>query len=146
MMDLFCINTQIFTSQDVNWWTGVVWIACRLLWCFHQLFDGTHSLRDTLVSKWCDVKAAVYRSCLFVTISVWKPGIAAFCGIIFLARGWESVRLQHGWILCFEENVWQSVTQRCGCLLYFTITDSIRLGIYDPNKEFSPYIAIWTSK
>ncbi len=30
-----------------------------------------------------------------------------------------------------------SVTHRCGCLLYFTITDSsLRLGIYDPNKNF----------
>ncbi len=21
-----------------NWWTGVVWIVCGLLWCFYQLF------------------------------------------------------------------------------------------------------------
>ncbi len=30
MMDLF----QLLASQDVNWWTGVVWISCGLLWCF----------------------------------------------------------------------------------------------------------------
>ncbi len=29
---------QLFSSQDVNWWTGVVWITCGLLWCFYQLF------------------------------------------------------------------------------------------------------------
>ncbi len=25
-------------TQDINWWTGVVWITCELLWCFYQLF------------------------------------------------------------------------------------------------------------
>ncbi len=25
-MDLFLTNMQLFTSQDINWWTGVVWI------------------------------------------------------------------------------------------------------------------------
>ncbi len=34
MMNLFLTNRQLFTSQDVNWWTGVVWITCGLLWCF----------------------------------------------------------------------------------------------------------------
>ncbi len=32
-MDLFPTNSQLFTSQDVNWWTGVA-----ILWCFYQLF------------------------------------------------------------------------------------------------------------
>ncbi len=42
-MDLFLLS-----SQDINWWTGVVWITCGLLWCFYQLdshSDGTHSLQ-----------------------------------------------------------------------------------------------------
>ncbi len=38
MMDLFLIITHIFTSQDINWWTGALWIACELLWRFYQLF------------------------------------------------------------------------------------------------------------
>ncbi len=25
-------------TQDINWWIGVVWIPCGLLWCFYQLF------------------------------------------------------------------------------------------------------------
>ncbi len=25
------------TLQAANWWTGVVWITCGLLWCFYQL-------------------------------------------------------------------------------------------------------------
>ncbi len=35
---LFLRNTQLFTSQDVNWWTEVVWVTWGLLWCFYQLF------------------------------------------------------------------------------------------------------------
>ncbi len=31
--------TDHFASQDVNCWTGVVWIACGLLWCLYQLFE-----------------------------------------------------------------------------------------------------------
>ncbi len=31
MMNLFIINTQVFTSQDINWWTGAVWIIVMFL-------------------------------------------------------------------------------------------------------------------
>ncbi len=31
LMDLFNTNTQRFTSLDVNWWTGVVWIIVMFL-------------------------------------------------------------------------------------------------------------------
>ncbi len=54
MMDLFLTNMQLFVSQDVNWWTGVVWISCVLLWCFISCLDshsdGTHSLQ---MMHWC---------------------------------------------------------------------------------------------
>ncbi len=56
MMDLFQTNMQLFTSQDVNWWTGFVWITCKLLWCFYQLFKLSFwrhpfTAEDTLVRK-----------------------------------------------------------------------------------------------
>ncbi len=59
MMDLFLINTQLLSSQDVNWWTGVVWITCGLLWCFYQLFGLSFwrhpfTAEHPLVSKWCN--------------------------------------------------------------------------------------------
>ncbi len=55
---------QLFTSQDnctVNWWTGVVWITCRLWWCFYQLFGLSvwrhpFTAEDPLVSKQCNTK------------------------------------------------------------------------------------------
>ncbi len=31
LMDLFLNNTHILSSQDVNWWTGVVWIIVMFL-------------------------------------------------------------------------------------------------------------------
>ncbi len=60
MMDLFLTNLQRFTSQDINWLTGVVWIACGLLWCLYQLFGLSFwwhpfTAEDPLVSKWCNV-------------------------------------------------------------------------------------------
>ncbi len=55
MMNLFLL--QLLASQDVNWWTGVVWITCGLLWCFYQLFGLSFwrhpfTAEDPLVSKW----------------------------------------------------------------------------------------------
>ncbi len=46
-----------FASQHVNWWTGVVWISCGLLWCFYQLFGLSYwrhpfTAEDPLLSKW----------------------------------------------------------------------------------------------
>ncbi len=45
--------------QDINWWTGVMWITCGLLWCFYQLFGLSFwrhpfTAEDPLVSKWCN--------------------------------------------------------------------------------------------
>ncbi len=59
MMNLFLTNTKLFASQDVNRWTGVVWITCGLLWCFYQLFRLSFwrhpfTAEDPLVSKWCN--------------------------------------------------------------------------------------------
>ncbi len=56
-MDLFPTNTQLLSSPDVNWWSGVVWIICGLLWCFYQLFGLSFwrhpfTAEHPLVSKW----------------------------------------------------------------------------------------------
>ncbi len=55
MMDLF----QLLSSQDVNWWTGVVWITCGLLWCFYQLFGLSFwrhpfTAEHPLLRHWCN--------------------------------------------------------------------------------------------
>ncbi len=43
--DLFLTNTQLLSSQDVNWWTGVVWIIVMFLSAVWTHSDGTHSLQ-----------------------------------------------------------------------------------------------------
>ncbi len=60
-LNLFLTNTQLFISQDVNWWTEVVWITCRLSWCFYQLFGPSFwwhpfTAEDQLVNKRCNAK------------------------------------------------------------------------------------------
>ncbi len=46
MMDLFLANMQLLILQDVNWWTGVVWITCDVfISCVDSHSDGTHSLQ-----------------------------------------------------------------------------------------------------
>ncbi len=58
MMDLFLTNTQLLTSQDNNWWTGVVWITCGLLWCFYQCLDSfwrhPFTAEHPLLRQWCN--------------------------------------------------------------------------------------------
>ncbi len=54
VMDLF----QLLSSPDVNWWTGVVWITCGLLWCFYQLFGLSFwrhpfTAKHPLLRHWC---------------------------------------------------------------------------------------------
>ncbi len=38
--DLFLTNTQLFNAQDINWYTGVLFISC-----LDSHSDGTHSLQ-----------------------------------------------------------------------------------------------------
>lgn len=48
------MGTQLLVSQDVIWWTGVVWIICRLLWLF--LSDVWFFIRclveSTVMNEW----------------------------------------------------------------------------------------------
>ncbi len=45
LVDLSSNNKQLFASQDVNLWTGVVWMHCDVfISCLASHSDGTHSL------------------------------------------------------------------------------------------------------
>ncbi len=60
LMDLFLTyKHKLLASQDINWWTGLVWIICGLLWCFYQLFGLSFwrhpfTAEDPLVNKRCN--------------------------------------------------------------------------------------------
>ncbi len=63
--DSLITDTQLFPSQDVNWWMWDVWITCGSLWCFYQLFGLSFwrhpfTADDPLVSKWCNVTYLQY--------------------------------------------------------------------------------------
>ncbi len=45
-MDLFLTNMQILASQDVNWWTGAMWIIVMFISAVWTHSDGTHSLQS----------------------------------------------------------------------------------------------------
>ncbi len=54
-----CLNYGWFLQIYINWFTGVVWITCGLLWCFYQMFGLSFwrhpfTAEDPLVSKWCN--------------------------------------------------------------------------------------------
>ncbi len=51
------VSYKLFTSQDVNWWTGVVWIIVMFLsavWTLILTAPIHCRLKDPLVSKWCN--------------------------------------------------------------------------------------------
>ncbi len=62
--DLFLTNKQLFISQDINWWTGVMRITCGLMWCFPPLFELSFwrhpfTAEYSLVSKWCNANCSL---------------------------------------------------------------------------------------
>ncbi len=59
--------TKLLASQDVNWWTGVVWITCGLLWYFYQLFGLSFwrhpfTAEHPLVSEWFNAVISLISS------------------------------------------------------------------------------------
>ncbi len=61
------LQAQLFTAQDVNWWTGVMWITGVLLWCFYQPFRLSFwrypfTADDPFVSRCCKAKLLQFCS------------------------------------------------------------------------------------
>ncbi len=88
MMDA---NMQLFTSQDINWWTGVMWVTCGLLWCFYQLFGLSFwrhpfTAEDPLVSKWCNATflqiCSVEETKSFASWMAWGWVHFSYCSFI----------------------------------------------------------------
>ncbi len=79
MIDLLFTNTQLFTSQDVTWWTGVMW---NIVMFFYQLFGLSFwrhpfTAEDLLMSKWCNAKFLLFFtwrnvSVTYVTLVPWR--------------------------------------------------------------------------
>ncbi len=52
-------NTQLFTSRDVNWWTGVVWIIVMFLSVWTLILTAPIHCRGSLVNTWCHFSKSV---------------------------------------------------------------------------------------
>ncbi len=53
---MFRTNMQLFTSQDIIWCTGVVWITDAFISCLDSFWRHPFTAEDPLVSKWCNAK------------------------------------------------------------------------------------------
>ncbi len=72
---------HLFASQDVNWWTGVVWIIMFFISCLNSYSDGTHSLQgihwwasDTFLTICSDEEQLGWpeREYIFSQFSFWR--------------------------------------------------------------------------
>ncbi len=107
MVDFFIIiNMQLFMSQYVNWWTGVVWFTCGLLWCFYQLFGLSFwwhpfTAEDPLVSKWWNATFLQICSDREANSSILNVGLGDISHVIIMCISsvkpvpWLVVNLHH---------------------------------------------------
>ncbi len=75
---IFNFITYTFSLQNINWWTGIVWITCGLFWCFYQLFGLLfwrhpllyHTDYNTNPLQQCKVCPILQETCGFGNIVV----------------------------------------------------------------------------
>ncbi len=122
IMNLFLTNTQLFTSQDVNWWTGVIWITCGLLWCFYQLFGLSFwrhpfTAEEPSVSKW-------YNATFLQICSDEETKLFTSDGL--------RVSIFSFWVNCFFK-LYTSKVQKsiCRCLTVFTPAQLKHTDLYN---------------
>ncbi len=64
-MDLFLTNALLFTSQDVNWWTGVVWMK-QHLWIIVMFLSAVW----TLILSWAS--DGMQLECISPNLFPWR--------------------------------------------------------------------------
>ncbi len=76
---------KFLVSPDINWWTGVVWITCGLLWCFYQLFGLSFwrhpfTAEHPLLRQWCsDTFLQIWwrNKLIYILDSLWMSRFSA---------------------------------------------------------------------
>ncbi len=74
---LFEVKNILMLRKTFNWWNGVVWISCGLLWCFYQLFWLSiwwhpFTAENPRLSKWCNAKLVRIISKDGFSLMVWE--------------------------------------------------------------------------
>ncbi len=106
---MFLTNMHIFTSWDVNCWTGVVWIIVMLYQLFGLSFwRHPFTAEDPLVVlvDYCDVLSAVWPLILTAPIHC-RGSIGGTCGLLWCfisclashSDGTHSLQRIHWWYL-----------------------------------------------
>ncbi len=120
MMDFFITTMQLLDSQDVNWWTVVVWISCGLLGCFYQLSGLTFwwhpfTAEDPLVRKWWNAKFLYIYDEETNSPTIWWPeDDYIFCSFLFWVNYLfkRVCKTKIGWVswmhVCISGVVWWS--------------------------------------
>ncbi len=130
MMDLFLINTLRLSSQDVNWWTGLVWIACGLLWCFYQTLILTAPIH---------CRASIAETVMQCYIS---PNLMKNQTHIHL--GWPedehifSKKFIFGWTFALKLQC--EILTRMKC--HFCLADSMQISVRDGMSDVSQHYAL----
>ncbi len=83
MVDFVFMNTQLSTSQDVNWWTGVDDCDVFII-CLDSHSDGTHSLQS--IHWWASDVMLHFRSVLMRVNTVRRKEVS--CSHLFTKIKW----------------------------------------------------------
>ncbi len=95
MMDLFLTNTQLLASQDINWWTGVVWIIVMFLsavWIL--ILTAPIHCRGSIGDKWWN--ATFLQICSDEETNSSTFGLSTFlANLPFCVNYFFNVQLKH---------------------------------------------------
>ncbi len=87
---------KLIISQDIVWWTGVVWITCGWLWlCFYQMFGISFWLQS--IHWWVsDIMLNLSKSVLMKKQTHLQPVKLQFLHIFFLWQ-YTGNKLNNNW-------------------------------------------------
>ncbi len=97
-MNLFLTNAQLFTSEDINWWTGEVWITYIYIYAFSRRF---YPKRLTLHSSY---SFTFYQLLLSLGIEPMILALLAPCSTIWATGKWILVDYCDVFISCLDSH------------------------------------------
>ncbi len=118
--NIFMMDLSRLSSQDVNWWSGVVWMTCGLLWCFVWTLILTapihyrgsiHSIQHIYIFGWTVpfVRLKTVVRIIFVKMSNWWQKFWGYCSFKTLTL----VETDGFFCCCKRLWVWTPLNLRC---------------------------------
>ncbi len=116
IMDLSLTNTYIFSSQDINWWTGVMWITCGLLWCFYQPFELSFRRHPFTVEQcFPTLFLEAHQQCSFWMSPLYDqyisgPGVSTNELMSWFRCVWLGKVEKYVVLVCLQEQGWETLS------------------------------------